>query len=519
MQLAVNLELCGVALRRYNLLVSTLDGQVRQRSSVSSFLLTIQLMVVACCLSSCATRFGPGYVVEKQEIQVSFVSQPEPHLHVVAEYHLKNTGIQVLNFLNVRLPGRRFNPAELTVLWDGAPIGLTPSADNPRYTTLSFSRPWTIGDAHTMRFVYDIRSDPEQQGSIGFSADAFSLPAEAWTPTLPQARGVFGFGGVPPAKWDLVVRVPQDFLVHASGSNGRRSKKNAETELRFEQTARDLNPFVIAGRYRERQQSLPGNQLIRVWNRADLNSRDLQQLGDSLSKTLATYDSLFGSRGKSSSPLWIVECPSNAGCLSQRSTGYTSLLYGFGTNDSAEMVSRDAVIVDFNSAQHRRETLAGPALAAGWLGYGQNPGFYDQQPPMSALPAFAAAIAREAFSGTQARSEIIQRALAQIPDHASRQSNDNPTVTRAKSLLLFFALRDHVGPDHFQKAIQHMLSSRQTRGFEITDLISALEEESHQAVGPFVREWIKRPGVPNNFRSMHSQSTARQDALIQEETQ
>jgi hypothetical protein len=161
----------------------------------------------------------------------------------------------------------------------------------------------------------------------------------------------------------------------------------------------------------------------------------------------------------------------------------------------------------------------GPALAAGWLGYGQNPGFYEQQPPMSALPAFAAALAREISAGAQIRSEIVQRALAQIPAPATRESNNDPVVSRAKGLLLFYALRDRVGSDHFQKALQHMLAARQARGFDITDLISALEEESHQSVGPFVREWIKRPGVPENFRAMYSQSTVRQDSLAQEATQ
>jgi len=51
-------------------------------------------------------------------------------------------------------------------------------------------------------------------------------------------------------------------------------------------------------------------------------------------------------------------------------------------------------LFDPRAASARPEALAGPALASGWLGYGQNPGFYEQQPPMSALPAFAAASLR-----------------------------------------------------------------------------------------------------------------------------
>ena len=255
---------------------------------------------------------------------------------------------------------------------------------------------------------------------------------------------------------------------------------------------------------------------MRIWSRAELNSSELKRAGDSLSKTLAIYDSLFGKRGKSSPPLWIVECPAEAGCFSQRGSVYSSLLFGENAPDSAEMISRDTIIVDPRVPQGQREALAGPALAAGWLGYGQNPGFYEQQLPMAALPAFAAALARETSAGAPVRSEIIQRALAQIPAHASRESNSDPAVSRAKSLLLFYALRDRVGADHFQKAMQHMLAARRQRGFDISDLISALEEESHQTIGPFVRQWIKRPGVPEDFRASYSQSAARQYSALPE---
>ena len=90
---------------------------------------------------------------------------------------------------------------------------------------------------------------------------------------------------------------------------------------------------------------------------------------------------------------------------------------------------------------------------------------------------------------------------------------------RAKSLLLFYALRDRVGSDAFQKALQHMLVARRGRGFDITDLISSLEQESHQPVGPFVRQWVKRPGIPEDFRSKYSMAAASQTSLAQEATQ
>jgi hypothetical protein len=489
------------------------------RSPIGPFLFLTPLLGSACCLAGCAASLGPGYTVEKQEIQVSFVEQPEPHVHIVAEYHLKNTGIRELDSLDVHLPGRRFRPVDYTISWDGSELPLAISDANARDTILRFPKIWSLGGTETLRLQYDLRS-ALQQGALGLSPDAFYLPAEGWTPALPQERGPFGFGGVPPSKWQLVIRVPDGFLVHASGSKEKHSARNAQMEFRFEQTAADLNPFVVAGRYRETHQDFPGDQKLRVWSRADVDSAQRKQAAASLSKALATLNSLFATREKSRPPLWIVECPASSGCFSQRATAYSSLLFGASSDDSAEMISRDTILIDPRAAARRPEALTGPALASGWLGYGQNPGFYEQQPPMSALPAFAAALALERLSGAQVREEIIRRALAQIPEHASQQSNDDPAVSRAKSLLLFYALRQRVGPDAFDKAVQHMLFARRQRGFDLSDLISAVEEESHQSVGPFVRQWIKRPGVPGDFRATYSQSQsgARQEILAQEAT-
>ena len=479
------------------------------------FFSTLLLLCAAFCLVSCATSLGPGYLVQKQEIQVDFQPQPQPNLHVMAEYVLKNTGIRQLDSVEIRLPAARFNLLNISVTSEGVKLPQDISPANPRDTLIHFPEPWAIGQAHTVRIAYDIQPS-DQDGFLAFSADAFNLPAGGWTPTLPQQRGVFGFGGVPPKKWNLVVRVPQDFLVHAGPGKQKRSEKNSQVEFRFLQTASDLNPFVAAGRYRETRKDLANNQGVHIWSRTEINSDRLQQAGNSLSKTLGSFDSLFGSRGKARPPLWIVECPVQKNCFSQRGTVYASFLNGKAANSSAEMISRDTIVIDPLVAQDRREALAGPALAAGWLGYGQNPGFYEQQPPMSALPAFAAALARETSAGSHVHSEIIQRALEQVPVHASRESNDDPVISRAKGLLFFYALRDRVGSENFQKAMQHMLFARQGRGFDITDLISALEEQSHQSIGPFVRQWLKQPGVPADFRALYSRPEAQQNVTFQE---
>ncbi len=53
-----------------------------------------------------------------------------------------------------------------------------------------------------------------------------------------------------------------------------------------------------------------------------------------------------------------------------------------------------------------------------------------------------------------------------------------------------------------------MLSARQGRGFDLDDLIAAFEQETHQNVAEFVRLWMKRPGVPDEFRARYEDASA-----------
>src|SRR5258708_13553108 len=287
--LSSRIFVCGFRCRRYN------RGAVT-RISIRSWRSIPFLLFVACGFAGCAASMGPGYLVEKQDIHVSFQSQPEPQIHISAEYHLKNTGNQDLDTLDVRLPGRRFRSSNTEISWDGS--GLAPAAapDNPRETILRLPRSWTVGASHTLHFPYDILSSPPPQNSVGFTSEAFYLPAAAWSPQLPQSRGVFGFGGLPPKNCQLAISFPQAFLVHAGGGKEKHSRKGAQTEFQFQQTADDLIPFVVAGRYRETGQDLAHDQKMRIWSRAGSHPGDMQPTGNALAQILANYQSFFGSR-------------------------------------------------------------------------------------------------------------------------------------------------------------------------------------------------------------------------------
>jgi aminopeptidase N len=81
-------------------------------------------------------------------------------------------------------------------------------------------------------------------------------------------------------------------------------------------------------------------------------------------------------------------------------------------------------------------------------------------------------------------------------------------VVRAKSFLFFYALQDRYGREAFRHAIRYMLAARQGSGFDLDDFIASFEAETHQNIAEFIRLWMKRPGVPDDFRARYEDASA-----------
>jgi hypothetical protein len=263
---------------------------------------------------------------------------------------------------------------------------------------------------------------------------------------------------------------------------------------------------VIAGNF-SATTFTAGTQTVNLWTRSPQSSDALREPGDALVRAIRAYDSMFGNRIFESSGLWIVECPAVAGCFSSSGSVYSKLISGEGEKPSAEMASEDTVMADLTGGAPQIAAAA-PLLAASWLGYGRNPGFFEQDPPLSALPAFAAARGREAVRGPQVRAETIRRALRAVTVQTQPGQPEDPAVLRAKSFLFFYALQDRYGLEVFDTALRHMLAARSGGGFNLDDLIAAFEQECDQNVAQFVRLWMKHPGVPADFRARYENSTA-----------
>ena len=488
---------------RYNQIVLT-------TRTYSRLLFAPLLAALALFAAGCVAPLGPGYTIEKQQVRVQFVPTPEPRIRIEAEYQLKNTGNQPLGELELRLPGRRrFHFDEPRAAWDATSLATGSSTENARNALITLPQPWTMSARHTLHLSVEYLPASAGETTLSFSADAFFLPAQGWNPKLLPARGLFATGGVPPKKWELRVRVPEGFLVHSSGHQAKTSRRNGEIIVFASQRASDHYPFVIAGRYTSSQID-GGREKIYLWTRKTADAARLKELSEALIRTTKAYDEVFGARTIEPSATWIVECPVATGCFTLP-TRTTTVLLGEKEEEptSSEIVSPDAMVVDLGGGSPKlTATAAAPSLAAGWLGYAQNPGFFEREPPLSALPAFAASIGREAAEGAGSRVETIRRALQLIPEKAAAHVPEDPAVVRAKSFLFFYALQDRYGREVFRKAISHMLYARQERELELSDLIAAFDQETHQNAAEFVRLWMKHPGVPEEFRARYRETAA-----------
>ena len=464
--------------------------------------------VVATLASGCVAPLGPGYTIEKQQVRVQFVAAPEPRIRMEAEYSLKNTGNRPINELELRLPGRRrFHFEQPQATWDETVVATGISTEHPRNALITLPEPWTTSARHTLHLSIEYLPATASETALSFSSEAFFLPAEGWSPELLPARGLFATGGVPPKKWELSVQVPEGFLVHTSGQHAKSSRRNGEITVLTSQGSNDHYPFVTAGRYTSAQIG-GGKEKIVLWTRKAQEAAGLRGMSDALARTMEAYDSAFGARSKGISTTWIVECPLVAGCFTNLNATTAELLGEEKESVSAEMISPDTTMVDLGGGMPKLAIAAAPSMAASWLGYAQSPGFYEQEPPLSGLPAFAASIGREAAEGTDSRSETIRRALQLIPQKGAARGPEEPTVVRAKSFLFFYALQDRYGRDVFRKAIIHMLQARKKRGLELGDLIAAFDQETNQNAAEFVRIWMKRPGVPEEFRARYQEPAA-----------
>ena len=209
-----------------------------------------------------------------------------------------------------------------------------------------------------------------------------------------------------------------------------------------------------------------------LWTRAQEDSARLQQSADGLVRAIpGLRRHLWHARQKASAVLDRGMPRAAPAVLPPTESVYASLLSAEPERRFFRTRVLDTLLIDFSGGAPKLAAAA-PGLAASWLGYGQNPGFYDQHPPLSALPAFASALGQEAIEGPSSRTETIRRALRMIPKKAVARKTEDASVLACKELPLLlcssgtlwagrFPPRDH--PHAFRSPGTRLRSRRSHR--------------------------------------------------------
>jgi len=169
---------------------------------------------------------------------------------------------------------------------------------------------------------------------------------------------------------------------------------------------------------------------------------------------------------------------------------------------SAKRFRLDTVMVDLSAGTRKLAIATAPSLHRMALAT-LNPGFYEQEAPLSALPRFAAVDWAGGSGGSElARGKTIRRMRRMIPrESSSPPGRKSQPLWRAKSLLFFMHCRIGMDGKCFERRSTTccMLAGAQVRTQRPDCRIRTGNARECRGVRAFVDE---APGVPEEFRAL-----------------
>jgi hypothetical protein len=460
-------------------------------------------------LSSCGTPLSPGYTVLKEAREVQFVAGGPPSLHIQSTYTLLNSGTSELNFIDVTFPiASEYGRADARAELDGHPTPLDPlpaeyQFDSPNDLRVSFAVPWKQGERHDLLIEYWFRA-PFQPGiGLTLGPGDFHLGSRGAFAVLEPPKHLFAPFPKRPAKMDYVVRVPADFRVLARGSLVGHKKDGNDVEYRFRLAAKDLTPFVVAGRYAESTPNGEAGPIVWSFQPLSIDAAEANEIGQSWD----TLDKDFGPLDKNIHAPHIVEATDLPEHIGQEQ-GFAAAAFPGGALVSPTALSQAAQSEEFVEAVSH-------ALAHNWLG--------DQifaAPDATiglgeGLPEYAMIAIDEDRGGEAARKKRIQRYLAAY-DKALREANEqtlavaritDPAPQRRialdKAPLFFAAIEDQVGSDTMKSALKDMVTLFRGQQVDYNVLRSELEQKSGKNLAPTFRLWLNERAIPEEFRARY----------------
>jgi hypothetical protein len=463
-------------------------------------------------LTGCSVPLGPGYIIQKQNLELRFVPSPEPHLAVHCTYQLLNSGSQPLQRLRILVPpADTFHRGATSAQWNGHSVDIqtlsSASSSDPDDTIeLRLPQPWARKQKRTLVLSYELATGFHLGAYLAVTPETFFAFPDSWNPALLPEKHLLATGGVPPRKWNLVVRVPSGFLVHASGVAGKRSSSHGEWIYSFMQRPGQFAPFAAGGKYVEREVQANGGRVL-FWTLQPVDGAAVQNAANSIASRSRYYESEYGAPATGQHTIRLLEC-----VLPEKNN------FGCGALPETILVQQAWIARGLKDKEFFEDMNF--ELAYTWFG-GISRVRFDEGPlPMDAVAPYAGWEAQAQEDGADSRAVRIRHLLSDFDKRSAEckerivlplppgQNGCSYAPAWTKSALFLFAMEDQIGRAPFHQSLKYMVQARRASDFRLQDLISAMEAESHQPQGQFVRQWLKHSGIPDDFRARYAMAVA-----------
>ncbi|MFZ0819472.1 MAG: hypothetical protein WAM91_05340 [Candidatus Acidiferrales bacterium] len=494
--------------------------------------------VTAWVAAGCAPSIAPGYTIEKQRIEVTYSKATPDRVSVRAWYRMRNTGSQPIEEIRFQLPYNRWVEG-LRVEPGGQPLVAQVVAGKGEEFTAHFGATWNQKERKEFVLTYDLKVVNSSLSLGDGRGPSFFLPSGGWYPYLLPPPGTLAQGGLPPDKWDLVVSVPQGYLVHASGTSkgqdrvGNRS--TAGSSNRFEQKLEmDFDPFVVSGPFVE-QQAHWGSETAFMWLAKASVEPTASQFGEWFAEEAAYFTAEFGLKDATKGQIWMIGCPGGLATGNDQPGRFLGGDLKKPWNSSVNCltvpqgfigpVSIDSPVVPdlFVAPSHANPPKGQPTwpsedvqLAATWFPFAVHDAPDGPWFPMSGTPDYMA-LSFTVLKNPSKRGDYVRELIGRVdsdPERAKETlgSAKNIEIARVRSELFYLGLEDRCGAANVHHALARIVSILRGKTWDVGDLRSAMEAECGAELADFFRQWLNRPGIPDEFRTRYAGTPAAKPA-------
>lgn len=456
---------------------------------------------------------APGYQIQKETLTVHFVPGPSPHLGVSAQYRLANVGNVPLHFIGVELPGKEgFGSAHLQAEIGGKPIALEHNpaevADDWR---IPMPVPWRQKEKLSLVLSYDLAAEPVGDPRIFTAATAFYLNDSGWFPTLEGFKQFLSPAVVRPNPSDLIVLVPADFRVTASGQLRGTTKQNGEVQYRFRIRKADFDPYVLAGQYNEQRVSGSEGAIV-LWTFKPTSAAEAEQTAAQIAAARKVYEQTFARLPADLKSIYDVDAPQSPSLGAKAREG--SLPPGMVENGTFRSSAPGGTVTE--------GTVLGPGgpteLAGTWFGHVIRPtpeawmlaqalaGYAATTLDRSGAASSSGVTVANLENYNRARAESVEKSILSL---VPSDPEDQLRLGGYKMALFFAALEDQCGAENVRRAISDMVYALRGQQYGYADFRAALEARCHEPLGDFFRSWLVQPGIPPAFRARYRNARGR----------